>query len=490
LHTAYALFFTVLSAAGCEDEATETYDAAGLDGTTGQSPSPDAGQDSRLSSDAIIIDPLAPKTWGTSEPFEPGSDGNPPEIAMDPSGSIMLVWARPPANSGRTDIWSRRYTVGSGWGTAQLVEIDDTSNARAPQIAVDTSGNAMAVWIQTADTRPSVWANRYTVAGGWGTAQVLETDSTGNASTAPAITFDGSGNALAVWEQSGSSRVNIWSNRYTVATGWGTPQPVETEETVTSNFSFGGTPSVVFDSAGNALAVWAQSDGTRNNLWSNRYAAGSGWGIAQRIETDDRGAATEPRVAFGTGGDAMAVWRQSDGTNTDIWANRYSSAGGWGVAQLIETETGGAGGASSVDLAIDASGNALAVWHQADAANRGGIRSNRYTVGVGWGTATIVTMGSVGPGDLGPDVGMDKNGNAIAVWTTTDGTRPHIRPAYFTAASGWTLPVANRILNGGGSSGLLPRIAVDGSGNAVAVWLQADSSSRDTTYSVRAARYQ
>jgi len=49
------------------------------------------------------------------------------------------------------------------------------------------------------------------------------------------------------------------------------------------------------DSTGNAIAVWGQSDGTRNNVWANRYVAGSGWGTAVLLENDNAGDASPVR---------------------------------------------------------------------------------------------------------------------------------------------------------------------------------------------------
>jgi len=47
------------------------------------------------------------------------------------------------------------------WGTAQLIETDDAGEALRPQIAVDGSGNAIAVWQQFDGTRNNIWANRF-----------------------------------------------------------------------------------------------------------------------------------------------------------------------------------------------------------------------------------------------------------------------------------------------------------------------------------------
>ena len=150
----------------------------------------------------------------------------------------------------------------------------------------------------------------------WGTAELIETDDAGSAGS-PQIAFDGSGNAIAVWEQSDGIRDNIWSNRYDATTGWDTAELIETD-TGWVNY-----PQIAVDSSGNAIAVWEQFDGTKDNIWSNRYDATTGWGTAELIETDDAGSADMPQIACDGSGNAIAVWEQSDGTRDNIWANRY-----------------------------------------------------------------------------------------------------------------------------------------------------------------------
>jgi len=98
----------------------------------------------------------------------------------------------------------------------------------------------------------------------WGTAALIETASGGNAES-PQVAFDASGNALAVWSKSDGTRYNIWVNRYTAGTGWGTAQLIE------ANAGDAWLAEVAIDTSGHALAVWCQSDGTRYNLWANRF---------------------------------------------------------------------------------------------------------------------------------------------------------------------------------------------------------------------------
>ena len=97
---------------------------------------------------------------------------------------------------------------------------------------------------------------------------------------------------------------------------WGNAQLIETDDTGDAN-----SPQIVFDTNGNALAVWPQGDGTRNNIWANRYAAGS-WGNAELIESDT-GDTFDPQIAIDPAGNALAVWQQFDSMRNNIQANRF-----------------------------------------------------------------------------------------------------------------------------------------------------------------------
>ena len=357
------------------------------------------------------------KAWGTAQLIETDNAGDAefPEVAIDGSGNAIAVWRHD--DGSRTNTWANRYVAGTGWGTAQLIETDNAGDIDVPQVAIDGSGNAIAVWMQVDGTLANIVANRYVAAtNSWGTAQLIETNSSGHAGVAQ-VAVDGSGNAVAVWRQDDGIRTNIWANRYVVGSGWETAQLIETD-----NAGYAEVPQVAIDGSGNAIAVWMQSDGTRTNIWANRYVVGSGWGTAQLIETDNVGWANAPWVAVDDSGNAVAAWHQSDGTRTNILANRYVAGSGWGTAQLIETDNAGA--ASHPRVAVDSSGNAVTVWMQSDG-TRTNIWANRYVVGSGWGTAQLIETDNAGDAVL-PRVVVDSSGNAMVLWAQHDGTRYNI----------------------------------------------------------------
>lgn len=420
---------------------------------------------------------IAAKTWGTAALIETSNVGDAyaPQIAFDTNGNALAVWEQ--YDGVNQSIYANRYSASSGvWGTATLIELN-AGDAKRPQIAFDASGNALAVWYQYDGAFKSIWANRYTAGTGtWGTAAVIE-NNTGDAQD-PQIAIDINGNALAVWSQSDGTRNNIWANRYTFGSGWGVT--AELIETVNTGGATG--PQIAIDPSGNAMAVWFQYDGSINNIWANRYTFGSGWGIAKLIETDITNSAESPQIAVDANGNALAVWQQTDGTRYNIMANRYiASTNTWGGAALIEIDNFGP--AYQPQIAIDSNGNALAVWQQ-NTATGVNIWANRYTAGAGtWGTATLVESNSVGSSSH-PQIAFDTNGNALAVWDQNDGFRTNIWSNRYTAGTGtWSTAELIETDNAGPADS--PQIAIDANGNALAVWEQSDG----TRYNIWANRF-
>jgi hypothetical protein len=293
---------------------------------------------------------------------------------------------------------------------------------------MDGDGNAIAVWLQYDVVRGSIWSNRYVAGVGWGVAQLIEAED-GYDAYSPQVAMDEDGNAIVVWAQEGGivggTMMSIWSNRFYVGVGWASANFFELD------VDSGGAsyPQVAVGGDGNAVAVWEQADGTRKSIWSNRYVIGIGWGDVQLIEAyDEYEYEFGARVAVDRDGNAIAVWRYVYSAEQGIWSNRYVVGVGWGDAEPVEIDSLSAG---SPQVAMDRDGNAIAVWEQWDGQNS--IWSNRYVVGVGWGHAQPIDAED-GYSFL-PQVAMDRNGNAIAVWSQFDDSQCSIWSNRFTASS-------------------------------------------------------
>ena len=197
-------------------------------------------------------------------------DADHPKIALDASGNALVVWGQSEdsrfSRTGRSNIWTNRYTPGNGWATAKL---NDANNARltvGAEIAMNAIGNAMAVWFQSNGRQSNIWANRYTPGIGWGTPELIETDNVGDAMH-PKIAMDADGNTLAVWRRSVDGRFSIRTNRYIPGRGWSKAAALNEY----GNTGVDDHPQIAMNASGNAIAVWQHSDGTRQKVWFASY---------------------------------------------------------------------------------------------------------------------------------------------------------------------------------------------------------------------------
>ena len=269
-------------------------------------------------------------------------------MAVGSGGHAAVVWTQQFGT--RIHVVANRYAPGAGWEAARVVELN-VPDPFVPRLAVDVNGNAMVVWWQGDD----IWSNHYTAGVGWGEPQLIESDPA--AASSPKVAMDTNGNAMAVWEQNAGTRRSIWANRYTADLGWGTPQLIESDDVGRA-----GSLQLAGDANGNVVAVWQQFDDVSRTLWSNRFTVASGWSVARLIGVDNLGNALAPQIAGDAEGSAVLVWQQLRGVNTDIWTQRYTADADWGTPELLETDD--TGDAFDARIAMGADGHAVAVWIQ------------------------------------------------------------------------------------------------------------------------------
>lgn len=327
----------------------------------------------------------------------------------------MAVWRQHDGSNYK--IWANRYnSAGNTWDSPTVIEGAEAGDALDAHIAVDDSNNAVAIWRQYDGTRFDIYSNRYSAAGNsWGAATLIESgDGEG---LDPKLAVDGSGNAVAVWYQNDGDQLSIYANRYSMArNSWSSAELIELQTQGPAFF-----PEVAVDTEGNALVVWYQSDGVQTDIWANRYDVETGsWQDAELLDEGRAGNATSPKLATDAQGNAVCVWLQREGEVEDVWAAQYDAiTQTWGAGTVIEGEANTAG---PPNIAVDDSGNAIAVWHQSDGI-RDNIWASRYNALMdSWTPAELIEGLDVG-GAASPRVGVDANGNAVVVWVQFDGTQ-------------------------------------------------------------------
>ena len=417
------------------------------------------------------------------------TDATNPQVVIAEDGSAISVWSQ--SDGMVTSIWANSYTPATGWGlTPELLETSNIGNAHSPEIVLDANGNAMAIWLQSDGTRDNLWSNYYTSSVGWGTAALIENDNIGDANYAE-VRMATDGTAIALWSQadgtlngSGQAQANtVMTSRYTVGTGWSVPTRIDS---YTPIHAFAIQLSV--DALGNVIALWSDtSDGTNYNISTNRYVSGVGWGTAALLRAGalgdiDASPLVSARLAMNANGDAVAVWAEAS-SPASVWASVYPSATTWGVATLLETSLNTA---IEPTVAIDNAGNAIAAFVQFDG-SRYVIHANRYSAGA-WGIDTLIgtsSTASLNGDSTAPQIAINNSGNATVVWQQSDGVQSNIWANRFDAtAVSWEQPLVIETENAGDAENA--QIAINTSGEAVVVWQQADG----TTSNIQANTYE
>lgn len=406
--------------------------------------------------------PSNTRSWRAPERIDETPFGASAQVALDANGTAIVVWDVAQGGCFGDDVFARRHSRGETWSPIDQMD-DDRDSAYIPEVAVDPSGNAVAVWTQGwCENARGVWSNRFEAGTGWSTPEQVDDPSAGDAGLFVQVAVDREGNAIAVWHQFGERTTSVWANRSTPGDGWGEPEQIETND-----LDYSRDPRIAMDTNGNAIAVWYESDGTRENVWANRYERDrDGWGSPKLLESRNAGSANFPQVAMDPEGNAVAVWRQSDGTRFSVWANRYRLGDKWGEAELIEHNDEGHAAEPSVGL--DGSGNAIAVWSQFDGALEN-IWANRFRPGQGWGEPELIEQNDEGNA-LHPKLAVAANGEAVVVWEQWDGLRNYVWASAYRPGHGWDSAQRVDTHNEIDGNILRPQVAIDPDGNAMAAW--------------------
>jgi len=247
--------------------------------------------------------------------------------------------------------------------------------------------------------------------GTWLPTEDLVAQTAGAYAAAPSVAANAAGNVIAVWDQDNE----IWANQYTIANGWSDPVRVGA-----TNEGSARDAQVAIDADGNAVAVWEyRNTDFVTSILANRFDTGTGWGTPVVLASDPNQDAEQPQVAAANNGDAFVVWSQYDDDFwANVWARRYDAGSdSWGSPVQLDL-------ADFTDdlfpqVAADANGNAFAIWQQYDDdTGFDNIRANRYEAGTGWtGSAPVDTTND--DDTFLPQIAMDDNGNAVAVWEQT-----------------------------------------------------------------------
>jgi PKD domain len=321
--------------------------------------------------------------------------------------------------------------AGASWQTLRGVAGGDGRWFTAPAAGIDGRGNVVVAWNEASGGAGYVIYGAAAPAGqGLGSPQRVS----GIGVDRPRLVMNERGDAAVVWVRGGSGpEEGVIEASFRPARGRFGPVAL---------LGQGASPGLALDARGNTDVVWVSDGGVR----TARRPVGSRFGASTSISAE-RGSASDPVIAVDALGRAVVLWTDDGGI-----ACAFRPAGGrFGAPERVSSD------GFATDVALDPSGNAIAVWERWPSVGPwAAIRS----ISTGWQPPTLLAQS---PGALAPQVGLDAEGDAVIVWAQEGAVHASTRPAGGTFAPSQQITIP-------GARALAPDVAVDEAGDALLVW--------------------
>lgn len=355
----------------------------------------------------------APIEVGASIP----GDHSPPVLAMAPDGSAHIAWSTESGIGGRQQVYaSHRGPADAGWSAPVQLSIDTALTNVEPALGAGAGGAVYAAWISGSSAPYDIHLARRQDDGSW-SAPIVVNEANGRSVFGPAVAVAGNGHATLAWaEQNGADYALKWrAYRPDVSA----PEPLAPAADVGGPVGHVSRLSLALNAGGDAALAWHLINGPPRTIWAAvKSASASQWSPALPLDgdaTDDHA----PQIAVDEIGDVLAAWEGAEpGGLNRVFARRFDrgsairNSGGWSDLRELSDASGG----NRSTLAVDARGNALVLWQPTNSE----VRGARFTKRQGWQpAATVARLGAAGS-LFAPRVAFDGSGSAVSIWVETD----------------------------------------------------------------------
>jgi hypothetical protein len=409
---------------------------------------------------AMLLAPFAQAEWlPPVDISESGEHAGVPHLALDSEGNATAVWDRWDGTA--TVVETAFRPAGSPWGAPEVLSPPDSQSA---QVVVDRNGVLTAAWERRTGVNMIAIESVSRMPGQSWAAPVEVAEFEQGSHPEPWLAVDWEGNNTVVWKQGEV----VMSSFRTFLASWGEPIPLSPGE------SF--TPETAMDGRGDATAVWMHND-VSDYVVESAYRPEQGeWEEAELVsEPGEEGG--NPQVAVDGQGDSLVVWRGEDEGEEFVRAAYRPAGGSW--SEPVDVSAPG-DHVQSLQAAVDPEGNAIVTWsgNRYSEGEYDTVRAAYRPVGGEW--EEPVDLSETGGNGFPSDVVFDQSGNAAIVWERWDGVTNLVQAAYKPVAEDWEEPVD---LSEEGKQGMDAAIVLDApgsadvaDGDATAIWISADET--------------
>lgn len=303
-----------------------------------------------------------------------------PDVALDSSGNALVVWSTENVDGDMAAIAGQRYDAfGNSVGSEFQVNTYTNGEQGRPVVAMNSGGNSIVVWTSGGQDGSDygIFGQRYDALGNPDGPEFQVNTFTNNNQDDPALAMSSGGSSVVVWtstDQDGDED-GIFGQRYDAL---GNPSGPEFQVNTFTN-AFQNSPDVAMDDMGNSLVVWSSfgQDGSSYGIFGQRYnALGNPVGVEFQVNTATDLDQVSAEVAMGSLGNSLVVWQSSHNEGFDIFGQLYDSSGN-SVGSEFQASTWN-GTQTSPAVAIHDTG-ALIVWNSLDQdGSLGGVFAQSY----------------------------------------------------------------------------------------------------------------
>jgi PKD domain len=400
----------------------------------------------------------------------PGRDAFNPAVAVDNAGDTVAVWERQDPLSSNLNVQVATRDPGGSFSTPK----DLSKGSDDPDVAITPGGEAVVAWVHFDNPNSSIQVSTRPPGGSFSSPAVVATSQLGSFPQNLHVVVDAAGDAAVAWMEkdpagSDPNQFSILASVRPAGGSFSTPEVVSPQPLVVGDNS--SQPNLAIDAAGDVSVVWMYHDAAipRNEVQVAVRPAGGSFSAPQTL-SDTSQNADSPAVAMDSAGDAIAVWAGSDGTNSIIRASVRPANGSFSMPADDLSEPGK--NADSPQIAMTPGGEATAVWSGSDGVYS--IIQAATSPSPGGGFSTAVPLSTTGQNAFDPEVAVNAAGAATVVWKRSDGLNYIAQAATrMGPPDSYSVPID---LSATGQDVVSPEVSMDGEGDATAVWRRSNGT--------------
>jgi hypothetical protein len=333
-----------------------------------------------------------------------GSSTN-PRLFVDAQGGVNVVWVN--NAPGNNDIFFSRSAAAGGSFSTPVNVSNDAADSLSPQLAVDASGNISVVW--ESDSTPFGVLYSHSMDGGTSFSPPLDLATNTGGSFGAQISVGTDGSINVVWEDDTNTASNISFSRSTDQGGSFSPA-----KTLSTNLVDSTEAQIALDASGNIDVIWAdRTSGIFNIFFSRSTDQGANFSGPTNLSNGPANSLHAQIGADATGG-VYVVWQQNvaaDFNNRDIFLARSSD----GVNFLNPTNlSNNLGNSTNAWITVDSTGAINLTWQDTTPGFNNIFFARSQDAGASFLTQNL-SNDSGSSSDA--QIAADKSGNLNVVWS-------------------------------------------------------------------------